>query len=138
MCTSAGTRAIFESVQIVGATIVVTGGASAIVSRCTILDCPVAVLVRGARSNALVRRSSVRGCAAFVVATGGGAAKVNDSTVQMSDCGAAAVDVRGPGSHFQASNSTMSAPGPSSADSCLLYTSPSPRDRQKSRMPSSA
>ena len=25
-----------------------------------------------------------------------------------------------------------------SADSCLLYTSPSPRDRQKSRMPSSA
>ena len=27
---------------------------------------------------------------------------------------------------------------PYSADSCLLYTSPSPRDRQKSRMPSSA
>ena len=26
----------------------------------------------------------------------------------------------------------------SQADSCLLYTSPSPRDRQKSRMPSSA
>ena len=26
----------------------------------------------------------------------------------------------------------------SSAKSCLLYTSPSPRDRQKSRMPSSA
>jgi 5-methylthioadenosine/S-adenosylhomocysteine deaminase len=25
-----------------------------------------------------------------------------------------------------------------SADTCLLYTSPSPRDRQKSRMPSSA
>ena len=24
------------------------------------------------------------------------------------------------------------------ADGCLLYTSPSPRDRQKSRMPSSA
>ena len=26
----------------------------------------------------------------------------------------------------------------SQLDSCLLYTSPSPRDRQKSRMPSSA
>ena len=26
----------------------------------------------------------------------------------------------------------------SQMDSCLLYTSPSPRDRQKSRMPSSA
>ena len=26
----------------------------------------------------------------------------------------------------------------SQSDSCLLYTSPSPRDRQKSRMPSSA
>ena len=29
-------------------------------------------------------------------------------------------------------------PGGSSGGSCLLYTSPSPRDRQKSRMPSSA
>ena len=27
---------------------------------------------------------------------------------------------------------------PSGASTCLLYTSPSPRDRQKSRMPSSA
>ena len=27
---------------------------------------------------------------------------------------------------------------PMDSDSCLLYTSPSPRDRQKSRMPSSA
>ena len=27
---------------------------------------------------------------------------------------------------------------PTDADLCLLYTSPSPRDRQKSRMPSSA
>ena len=28
--------------------------------------------------------------------------------------------------------------GADSLDTCLLYTSPSPRDRQKSRMPSSA
>ena len=28
--------------------------------------------------------------------------------------------------------------GSSSSNNCLLYTSPSPRDRQKSRMPSSA
>ena len=27
---------------------------------------------------------------------------------------------------------------PEKLDTCLLYTSPSPRDRQKSRMPSSA
>ena len=27
---------------------------------------------------------------------------------------------------------------PDAGDTCLLYTSPSPRDRQKSRMPSSA
>ena len=35
---------------------------------------------------------------------------------------------------------TQSNPGRvvSSRESCLLYTSPSPRDRQKSRMPSSA
>eukprot|EP00656_Telonema_subtile_P040182 TRINITY_DN45246_c0_g1_i1.p1 TRINITY_DN45246_c0_g1~~TRINITY_DN45246_c0_g1_i1.p1 ORF type:complete len:347 (-),score=104.66 TRINITY_DN45246_c0_g1_i1:32-1072(-) len=31
-----------------------------------------------------------------------------------------------------------SAPKPSRSDSCLLYTSPSPRDRTRSRMPSSA
>ena len=30
------------------------------------------------------------------------------------------------------------APDPMPLDTCLLYTSPSPRDRQKSRMPSSA
>ena len=29
-------------------------------------------------------------------------------------------------------------PNPADYDGCLLYTSPSPRDRQKSRMPSSA
>ena len=29
-------------------------------------------------------------------------------------------------------------PAPKYDDTCLLYTSPSPRDRQKSRMPSSA
>ena len=30
------------------------------------------------------------------------------------------------------------APGEEQVTACLLYTSPSPRDRQKSRMPSSA
>ena len=30
------------------------------------------------------------------------------------------------------------APPPATPSTCLLYTSPSPRDRQKSRMPSSA
>ena len=29
-------------------------------------------------------------------------------------------------------------PSPNTPNTCLLYTSPSPRDRQKSRMPSSA
>lgn len=111
MCTSAGTKAIFESVHIVGATIVVTGGANAIVSRCTILDCPVAILVHGARSHAVVRRCTARGCAAFVVATAGGSVQVKDSTVEMSDCGAVAVDIRGPGSHFQASDCNMKAAG---------------------------
>ena len=33
---------------------------------------------------------------------------------------------------------TLTTPNCPVADSCLLYTSPSPRDRQKSRMPSSA
>ena len=34
--------------------------------------------------------------------------------------------------------SAASAPAPTTSNACLLYTSPSPRDRQKSRMPSSA
>ena len=33
---------------------------------------------------------------------------------------------------------SASGPAPPGAYSCLLYTSPSPRDRQKTRMPSSA
>ena len=33
---------------------------------------------------------------------------------------------------------STSIPGDANDDVCLLYTSPSPRDRQKSRMPSSA
>ena len=40
---------------------------------------------------------------------------------------------RGPG-HVQALSHLRSR----HAENCLLYTSPSPRDRQKSRMPSSA
>ena len=35
-------------------------------------------------------------------------------------------------------DSFMENEGEDESDSCLLYTSPSPRDRQKSRMPSSA
>ena len=42
---------------------------------------------------------------------------------------------------FKAEEPPSDSPPPASDDkgsSCLLYTSPSPRDRQKSRMPSSA
>ena len=35
-------------------------------------------------------------------------------------------------------NDTETAVNPINLIACLLYTSPSPRDRQKSRMPSSA
>ena len=38
----------------------------------------------------------------------------------------------------QVANNIRAAHGFDKADGCLLYTSPSPRDRQKSRMPSSA
>ena len=41
------------------------------------------------------------------------------------------------GAGIQADIKTITALG-SYAMTCLLYTSPSPRDRQKSRMPSSA
>ena len=36
------------------------------------------------------------------------------------------------------SASSVTSAGSAAGSSCLLYTSPSPRDRQKSRMPSSA
>ena len=37
-----------------------------------------------------------------------------------------------------ATEAPVSLPSPAMVPACLLYTSPSPRDRQKSRMPSSA
>ena len=41
--------------------------------------------------------------------------------------------------HIKASfNNTIINIADSNGETCLLYTSPSPRDRQKSRMPSSA
>ena len=39
---------------------------------------------------------------------------------------------------IKARNAAACSGLPALADDCLLYTSPSPRDRQKSRMPSSA
>ena len=40
--------------------------------------------------------------------------------------------------HQQGIGNDLTTPVPSYGFPCLLYTSPSPRDRQKSRMPSSA
>ena len=63
------------------------------------------------------------------------------SSIQL-QVNAAATQVSRIGSTYSASGSgvTMDVGGGNSADGnvCLLYTSPSPRDRQKSRMPSSA
>ena len=39
---------------------------------------------------------------------------------------------------FASADSSSAAKGESVSDTCLLYTSPSPRDRTRSRMPSSA
>ena len=41
-------------------------------------------------------------------------------------------------SHRKVAKSTEASALPAQVTRCLLYTSPSPRDRQKSRMPSSA
>ena len=51
---------------------------------------------------------------------------VNDLRVNLKDCGGEDVDV------------VACTENKEKFDDCLLYTSPSPRDRQKSRMPSSA
>ena len=40
--------------------------------------------------------------------------------------------------HFRVPANATARPEPAAPRPCLLYTSPSPRDRQKSRMPSSA
>ena len=40
--------------------------------------------------------------------------------------------------HYPGSPASKSAPGGQTPRRCLLYTSPSPRDRTRSRMPSSA
>ena len=53
------------------------------------------------------------------------------------DCEAAALDASG-GEPASAAPTAVRDRDPSRRSTCLLYTSPSPRDRQKSRMPSSA
>ena len=55
---------------------------------------------------------------------------MKDDLLAGIDCGATKVMVQ---SGVYSSKTNKISPGP-----CLLYTSPSPRDRQKSRMPSSA
>ena len=50
-------------------------------------------------------------------------------------------DLAGDGNHYSATVTSSQISGKSKIEQhkiCLLYTSPSPRDRQKSRMPSSA
>ena len=50
-------------------------------------------------------------------------------------------DLAGDGNHYSATITSSQFAGKSKIEQhkiCLLYTSPSPRDRQKSRMPSSA
>ena len=47
-------------------------------------------------------------------------------------------DLPGGGQFYCARPAASDAPPRARARDCLLYTSPSPRDRQKSRMPSSA
>ena len=42
------------------------------------------------------------------------------------------------GNNIKNLNGTLLRNGPGILESCLLYTSPSPRDRTRSRMPSSA
>ena len=42
------------------------------------------------------------------------------------------------GNNIENLNGTLLRNGPGILESCLLYTSPSPRDSRKSRMPSSA
>ena len=58
-----------------------------------------------------------------------------DLTVQMED--PRDYDFR-PSLHFEHTTLTVKSQTDGSVMACLLYTSPSPRDRQKSRMPSSA
>ena len=60
-----------------------------------------------------------------------------NSEVNVKDFGAVGDGVTDDTSAIQAALSFVYA-NQNTASGCLLYTSPSPRDRQKSRMPSSA
>ena len=78
---------------------------------------------------------------------GGPAQALVTATRFLKESGAHAVKLEG-GERVAEQIATLTAAGipvmahigftPQSVNSCLLYTSPSPRDRQKSRMPSSA
>ena len=67
------------------------------------------------------------------MAMGEGGAQI-DATVQMQQ----GSEILNPAAVRQENVNEESLPAWARPNSCLLYTSPSPRDRQKSRMPSSA
>lgn len=110
MCVGAGTSATFESVRITGATIVATNQARVTLSRCTLTDCPVAVLAQGRGSQATLRRCTAHGCAAVAAACGGASVRLTDVVATMPHAGGVAVDARGAGSHVHANGVVIQAP----------------------------
>ena len=85
--------------------------------------------------DALIRRAEIEGAHAVVVNKGDARAgavivKAYDTSTRTARLYAEAFGPDGERLWIQ--------PVTSDSEACLLYTSPSPRDRQKSRMPSSA
>ena len=65
-------------------------------------------------------------------------ARAVSSTTSGTDCGPVDAAPRLPRQHDDAPPEAVEQRQAERHEDCLLYTSPSPRDRQKSRMPSSA
>eukprot|EP00892_Ulva_mutabilis_P011165 jgi/Ulvmu1/8420/UM042_0127.1 len=110
VCVGAGTAATFESVRVTGATIVAMNQARVTLSRCTLTDCPVAVLAHARGSAATLRQCTVQGCAAVAVACDGASVRMTDVVATMPRAGGVAVDARGSGSTVHANGVVVQAP----------------------------
>ena len=87
------------------------------------------------RSNALSLKNAA-GSATYAIFTNGGSALLKHNNTDRLETSNAGVTVTGTVAATAFSGDGSALTGISGV--CLLYTSPSPRDRQKSRMPSSA
>ena len=116
------------------------------------LEGKVALVTGASRGLGRAMALALAGCGAHVVVNGRNASGIAQTRAAIADAGGTATAMAFDTTDIAAADAAVDRieaelghldilvnnAGYGNAKTCLLYTSPSPRDRQKSRMPSSA